>query len=117
MFLFTQQKIDGFLDVTADPRGTGTFVSGRTTPLLNPQGVVDIDDYDDTQWTTASVNLAYTYKSKVTLSVGYAYDKYKFADAFNSDNSLFVQSPLFFMQENNGDYSANIVYTKLTYRF
>lgn len=117
MFMFTQQKIDGFMDVSADPRGTGTFVSGRTTPLLNPSGVLPIDDYDDTKWTTASLNLAYTYNSRTTLSVGYAYDKYTFADAFNADPSLFPQAVLFFLQENNGNYTANIVYTKLTVRF
>jgi hypothetical protein len=114
-FLFTQQKIDGLLDVTADPSGTGTFISGRAT--LNPPGVQDITDYDDTQWTTANLNLAYTYNAKTTLSFGYAYDKYTFSDAFNANSSLFPQAVLFYLQENNGNYSANVVYTKLTVRF
>jgi hypothetical protein len=117
MFLFTQQTIDGLMDITA--REAGSFYTpGRTTLIPAGQGgAADITDYDDTTWTTANLSLAYTYNSKISLRVGYAYDKYRFADAYNANNSVFVQSPLFFMQENNGDYEANIVYTKLTVRF
>jgi hypothetical protein len=117
MFLFTQQKIDGLMDITA--REAGSFYTpGRTTLIPAGQGgAADITDYDDTEWTTASVSLAYTYNTKTSLSVGYAYDKYTFTDAYNANNSMFVQAPLFFMQENNGNYTANIVYTKLTVRF
>ncbi|MCX6550893.1 MAG: MtrB/PioB family outer membrane beta-barrel protein [Acidobacteria bacterium] len=117
-FMFTQQKIDGFMDVTSNTSGaTGccSFYIGRTT--LNPAGAQDFADYDDTQWTTANLNLAYTYNAKATLSVGYAYDKYTYADAFNASSSLFPQAVLFYLQENNGNYSANVVYTKLTVRF
>jgi hypothetical protein len=117
MVLFTQQKIDGLMDITA--REAGAFYTpGRTTLIPTGQGgAADINDYDDTEWTTANVSLAYTYNTKVTLSVGYAYDRYTFTDAYNASNSMFVQAPLFFMQENNGNYTANIVYTKLTVRF
>jgi hypothetical protein len=106
-FMFTQQKIDGLMDVSANPAGTGTFVTGRAT--LNPPGVQDITDYDDTKWTTANLNLAYTYNAKTTLSIGYAYDKYTYSDAFNASTSLFPQAVLFYLQENNGNYSANVV--------
>jgi len=117
MFLCTQQKIDGLMDITALESGS-FYTPGRTTLIPPGQGgAADISDYDDTTWTTANLSLAYTYNSKVSLSVGYAYDKYRFTDAYNANNSVFVQSPLFFMQENNGNYEANIVYTKLTVRF
>jgi hypothetical protein len=115
-FMFTQQKIDGFMDITANATGVAgccSFTTGRSTL----GGVQDIVDYDDTEWTTANLSLVYTYNAKTSLSVGYAYDKYTYSDAFNASNSPFVQSPLFFMQENNGNYTANIVYTKLTVRF
>jgi hypothetical protein len=117
MFLFTHQQIDGLMDITA--REAGSFYTpGRTTLIPAGQGgAADITDYDDTEWTTANVSLAYTYNTKLTFSVGYAYDKYTYTDAYNADNSVFVQSPLFFMQENNGNYKVNIVYTKLTVRF
>ena len=115
-FMFTQQKIDGFMDVTANTSGaTGccSFYTGRSTI----GGVQDIADYDDTEWTTANLNLAYTYNAKTTLSIGYAYDKYTYSDAFNASTSLFPQAVLFYLQENNGNYTANVVYTKLTIRF
>jgi hypothetical protein len=116
-FMVTQQKIDGLMDITA--LETGSFYTPGRTTLIPPGqgGAADITDYDDTEWTTANVSLAYTYNARVTLNVGYAYDKYTFADAYNASDSLFVQSPLFFMQENNGNYTANIVYTRLTVRF
>jgi Putative outer membrane beta-barrel porin, MtrB/PioB len=116
-FLFTQQKIDGLMDITA--LETGSFYNPGRTTLIPPGqgGAADIADYDDTEWTTANLSLAYTYNPKVTLSVGYAYDKYTYTDAYNANNSIFVQSPLFFMQENNGNYTANVVYTKLSVRF
>jgi hypothetical protein len=105
------------MDITALETGT-FYIPGRTTLIAPGQGgAVDITDYDDTEWTTANVSLAYTHNTKASLSVGYAYDKYTFGDAYNVSNSLFVQSPLFFMQENNGNYTANIVYTRLTVRF
>jgi hypothetical protein len=116
-FLFTQQKVDGTMDITA--LETGSFYTpGRTTLIPTGQGgAADIADYDDTQWTTANVSLAYTYNPKTTLSVGYAYDKYTFGDAYHASSNPFAQSPLFFMQENNGNYKVNVVYTKLTVRF
>jgi hypothetical protein len=116
-FWFTQQKIDGLMDITA--REAGSFYTPGRTTLIPPGqgGAADIIDYDDTEWTTANVSLAYTYNAKITLSAGYAYDKYTNTDAYNANNSIFVQSPLFFMQENNGNYTVNILYTKLTVRF
>jgi hypothetical protein len=110
----TRQKIDGLMDITAAESGT-FYNPGRTTLIPPGQGgAADITDYDDTEWTTAKVNLAYSYNDKVTFGLGYAYDKYTFADAYNAKDSIFVQAPLFFMQENNGNYKANIVYTNLT---
>jgi hypothetical protein len=116
-FMFTQQKIDGLMDITA--LETGSFYTPGRTTLIPPGqgGAADINDYDDTKWTTANVNLAYTYNAKVTLNVGYAYDKYTVADAYHASESPFAQSPLFFMQEKNGNYTANVGYTALTVRF
>ena len=116
-FMFTQQKIDGTMDITALESGS-FYTPGRTTLIPPGQGgAADIIDYDDTQWTTANVSLVYTYNTKTSLSVGYAYDKYTVADAYHASTSPFAQSPLFFMQENNGNYTANILYTRLTVRF
>jgi len=115
--MFTQQKIDGTMDITALESGS-FYTPGRTTLIPAGQGgAADITDYDDTKWTTANLSLVYTYNAKTSLSVGYAYDKYTFGDAYHASNNPFAQSPLFFMQENNGNYTANIVYTKLTVRF
>jgi hypothetical protein len=117
MFMFTQQKVDGFMDITAVETGS-FYTPGRTTLIPSGQGgAADIGDYDDTKWTTASLSLNYTYNTRTTLSVGYAYDKYTYADAFNANPSLFPQAVLFFLQENNGNYTANIVYAKLSVRF
>jgi len=116
-FMFTQQKIDGTMDITALESGS-FYTPGRTTLIPAGQGgAADITDYDDTKWTTANLSLVYTYNAKTSLSVGYAYDEYSFGDAYHASNNPFAQSPLFFMQENNGNYKANILYMKLTVRF
>jgi hypothetical protein len=62
-------------------------------------------------------DIGYTFAKDVTASVGYAYEKYTYADAFNANDYMFPQSVLFFMQGNDGDYKVNIVYAKLDYRF
>jgi hypothetical protein len=105
--------VDGLLDVTAN--ATGSFSIGRST--LNPPGAQDITDYDDTDMTTAVLDLAYEVAKAWTFSVGYAYDKYSHADAFSDGTTIFPQSVLFYLKANDGGYTANVAYTKLTYRF
>ena len=84
---------------------------------LNPPGPQDITDYDDTELTTAVLDLAYTVSKAWTFSVGYAYEKYKIADAFSDGTTLFPQAVLFFLKANDGGYKANVAYAKLNYRF
>jgi len=111
--MLRHQKVDGLLDVTANP--TGAFSISRST--LNPPGAQDITDYDDTDMTTAVLDLAYEVAKAWTFSVGYAYDKYSHADAFSDGTTIFPQSVLFYLKANDGGYTANVAYTKLTYRF
>jgi len=111
------QKIDGLMDITA--REAGAFYTpGRTTLVpAGTGGALDITDFDDTELTTAVADLAYSLASAWTFSVGYAYDKYTHADAFSDGTSIFPQSVLFFLKANDGGYTANILYTKLNYRW
>jgi hypothetical protein len=110
------QKVDGFLDVTA--RESGAFYTpGRTTLIPTGQGgAADIDDYDDTLWTTVAASIDYTVKAW-TWSAGYAFDKYTNADAFSDGTTIFPQAVLFYLKANDGNYSTNVVFTRLTYRF
>ncbi len=107
------QKMDGILDVNANT--TGAFYLARVT--LNPPGPQNITDYDDTQLTTAVLDLAYTVSKSWTFSVGYAYEKYKMADAFSDGTTLFPLAVQSFLKANDGGYKANIAYAKLNYRF
>ena len=115
--LLQQQKVDGFLDITA--REAGAFYTpGRTTLIPTGQGgAADIDDYDDTEQTTAVLDLAYEVAKSWTFSIGYAYDKYTNADAYSDGTTMFPQSVLFFLKANDGGYTANVVYTRLNYRW
>lgn len=111
------QKIDGFMDITA--REAGTFYTpGRTT--LVPPGTgraLDINDFDDTKWTSGVADLAYQFTTTWTFSVGYMYDKYTHADAFNDFGTIFPQSVLFYLNANDGNYTVNSAFTRLSYRF
>lgn len=111
------QKIDGFLDITA--REAGSFYTpGRTTLIPTGQGgAADISDYDDMRQTTAVLDLGYTIAKAWKFSVGYAYDKFTTADAFSDATTIFPQAVLFFMKGNDGNYSTNMAYTRLTYHF
>ena len=67
--------------------------------------------------TTAAFDFGYSVAKAWTLSLGYAYDKYTTADAFSDGTTIFPQSVLFFLKANDNGYSANVAYTKLSYRF
>lgn len=116
-FLANHQKIDGLMDITA--REAGSFYTpGRTTLIPAGQGgAADITDWDDTQLTTITAQIDYHLAAAWTFSGGYWYEKYTYADAFSSGDTIFPQSVLFFMKADDGDYKVNVLYTKLTYRF
>ncbi len=115
--LAQQQDVDGFLDITA--REAGSFYTpGRTTLIpAGAGGAADINDYDDMRLTTAVADLGYALAKSWTFSFGYAYDKYTTADAYTAATTIFPQSVLFFLKANNGNYTANMGYTRLTYRW
>ena len=115
--LAQQQKVDGFLDITA--REAGAFYTpGRTTLIPAGQGgAADISDYDDMRQTTAVADLGYAFAKAWTFSLGCAYDKYTTADAFSDGTTIFPQSVLFYLKANDGNYTATMAYTRLSYRW
>jgi hypothetical protein len=70
--LAQQQKVDGFLDITA--REAGAFYTPGRTTLIPPGqgGAADIGDYDDTKQTTVLADLRYTFAKAWSYSFGYA---------------------------------------------
>jgi hypothetical protein len=112
-----RQKVDGLMDITA--REAGSFYTpGRTTLIpTGAGGAADINDWDDTELTTASAQIDYTVAKAWTMSAGYMYEKYDFRDAYTSGNGLMPFTVLIFTKANNGAYDANTVYAKLSYRF
>lgn len=112
-----RQKVDGLMDITA--REAGSFYTpGRTTLIPTGQGgAADITDWDDTRLTTVTAQVDYHVGKAWTFSGGYWYEKYDYRDAFNSTDLLMPQAVYTFLKADNGAYSANVLYTKLTYRF
>jgi hypothetical protein len=113
-FSVVSQKVDGLLDVTANQ--SGAFYTGRVTAGVNPP-IQDITDYGDTLLTTVVAALDYKVAKAWTATAGYAYEKYTYADAFTDGTVPMPATALFFLKPNNGDYTASVVYTKLTFRF
>ena len=115
-FSAMRQKVDGLMDITA--REAGSFYTPGRTGLIPPGqgGAADINDWDDTELTTVVAQLDYIVASKWTISAGYWYEKYDFRDAYTSD-MLMPQAVFIFMNGDDGPYSANVVFTKLSYRF
>ena len=116
-FNATHQKVDGFMDITANE--TGTFYNpGRTTLIPAGQGgAADINDWDDTEITTLNAQYNYTVSKEWTLSGGYMFEKYDFKDAYKANSSLQPTSLIFKMKPDDGAYTANVVYAKLSFKF
>jgi hypothetical protein len=112
-----RQKVDGLMDITA--REAGSFYTpGRTTLIPAGQGgAQDIPAWDDTLLTSVTAQLDYSAAKAWTLSAGYMYEKYDFADAFTAGNLLMPQSVLIFMKPDRGAYNANVVYARVIYQF
>lgn len=112
-----RQKVDGLMDITA--REAGSFYTpGRTTLIPAGQGgAADIGDWDDTTLTTFAAQLDYGVAKAWTLTAGYVYEKYEFRDAYTAGDLLMPQAVLLFLKSNKGDYDANVVYARLSYRF
>jgi hypothetical protein len=113
-FMARSQKVDGLMDVSA-PNTAGSFNTGRAT--LNPPGPQDINDWDDTTLTTIGAQLDYSVGKAWTLGAGYMYENYDYADAYTSGTTMIPFSVSVFMKADSGSYTANVLYTKLTYRF
>jgi hypothetical protein len=112
-----KQKVDGLADITA--REAGAFYTPGRTTLIPPGqgGAADIGDWDDSMLTTVTAQLDYLIGKAWTLSAGYWYEKYSFKDAYQIGTNLMPQSVILVLKSNDGDYKANVVYGKLTYRF
>jgi hypothetical protein len=112
-----QQDINGFLDITA--REAGSFYTpGRTTLIPSGQGgAADIGDYDDMKQTTAVVDLTYSFAKAWKFGGGYAFDRYRTADAFSDGTTIFPQAVLFYLKANDNSYTAHMCYARLSYRF
>ena len=114
------QKVDGFMDITANESGA-FYNPGRTTLVpAGTGGAGDVADWDDTKITTFGMQVERAIGKSWKLSGGYAYEKYDFSDAFSAGTEY---SPVestrvgMYLKPNNGAYTANVAYTRLTYRF
>lgn len=116
-FYATSQKVDGFMDITA--LETGSFYTpGRTTLIPAGQGgAADITDWDDTEITTLNAQYSYVVTKDWSLSAGYMFEKYDYKDAYNWNNSLMPTTLIFKMKPDDGKYTANVVYARLTFKF
>ncbi len=110
--LVSHQKIDGLMDITA--REAGSFYTpGRTTVIpAGTGGAADITDWDDTTLTTFGLQLDRHVAKAWTVGVGYAYEKYEFADAYTSGTTQFPSSIYIMMKPDNGAYTVNVGYAR-----
>ncbi|MGE5361753.1 MAG: MtrB/PioB family outer membrane beta-barrel protein [Bacteroidales bacterium] len=119
LFSAQRQKVDGLMAIPANNQTAGTvsqsFYQSRTANGFS--GPQDITDFDDTALTTVLAQLNRTIAKVWTLSVGYAYEQYDFADAFTSAPENLPLSVLYFLKANNGAYKASMGFARLAYRF
>ena len=64
-----------------------------------------------------NAQLDYNVTEAWTVSAGYWYEKYESSDAYQVGTNLMPQSIILVLKSNDGNYKANVVYGKLSYRF
>jgi hypothetical protein len=107
-----RQKLDALMDITGDPNGS--FALARASL----GGIKDINDYGDTQLTTASARLEYHPARALTFAMGYAYEKYVYLDAFSWGLLVYPQANTgFYLKADDRSYKANVAFANMTYRF
>lgn len=111
------QKVNGLMDITA--RESGSFYKpGRTTLIPAGQGgAADILDWDDSEITTLGASFGWTLTKQWGMSVGYAYEKYDFKDAYNATTKLAPSNLNIFTKPNDGKYDLSYVYGKMMFKF
>ena len=67
--------------------------------------------------TTVVAQLDYAVAKAWNITMGYWYEKYDFRDAFTAGDLLMPQSVYISMKPDNGAYTANVVFAKLSYSF
>lgn len=117
MFNGMSQKTDGFMDITA--REAGTFYTARAGLVpAGTGGAKDVDEWDDTERTTLNAQFDYTLTKQWSMGLGYVFEKYDYKDPFTVlNNELLPVSTIIFMKPNDGKYSANLLYGRLTFKF
>jgi len=117
MFNGSSQKVDGFMDITA--REAGSFYTARAG--LIPTGVggaKDVPDWDSSLLTTLSAQFDYSLTKAWSLGLGYMFEKYDYKDPYTVlNNELLPVSTIIFMKPNDGKYSANLLFGKVSFKF
>jgi Putative outer membrane beta-barrel porin, MtrB/PioB len=109
------QKVDGFMGITA-PNAAGSFNTARAG--FSPPGAADVPDWDSTIIHSISAQFDYTVTKAWLLGLGYQFEKYDYKDPFTVlNNELLPVSMVMFMKPNDGKYSANLVYGKVSFKF
>lgn len=109
------QKVDGFMGITA-PNAAGSFNTARAG--FSPSGAADVPDWDSTIIHTITAQFDYSVTKAWALGLGYQFEKYDYKDPYTVLNSdLLPVSTIIFMKPNDGKYSANLVYGKVSFKF
>jgi MtrB/PioB family decaheme-associated outer membrane protein len=108
------QKVDGNNDFEA-PVG-GVPYNNR----VNTGGITDIPYFDDTKLYTISAELAYHVNKSLRLGLGGWYEQYKLQDLSTNDFSQGVElknymPASFFLNANDSDYKAHVIYLRASY--
>ncbi len=117
MFNGSSQKVDGFMDITA--REAGSFYVARAGLVpAGTGGAADVPDWDSTIITSLSAQFDYSLTKSWTLGLGYQFEKYDYKDPYTVlNNELLPVSTVIFMKPNDGKYSANLLFGKVSFKF
>jgi hypothetical protein len=108
--------------VKSDGNADLTYLFAGALPAGATNDNIDISNSDDYRKKSFSVKAVYNVSKPLTLTLGYAYERYKYSDVHYDDfrYMLFDGGTLRAVYTGalaNSSYQANVVYLGLTYKF
>ena len=98
-----------------------SYLLDAALPPGYTNGTIDAANWDDYRLSCFRVKAVYEAMKSVTLTAGYAYEKYTYSDVQTDDYQYISPSgfPATYLSGANKDpdYKANVYYLSLTYRF
>ncbi len=104
--------------VRSDGTGDMTIYDDGSLPAGYDNSTIDFENWDDYKKKTLQIKAIYTVNPKLSTTVGYAYERYRYSDATLDDYDYRVASDDYLSGAYaDSSYEANVVFATMKYSF